>query len=119
MKKFLALVAMVAASFAAYCDTTNVVTNVVYEARVRYDNYYTVDTNGWYETYGGTLITNKVILGVQQLWRSGKLVKVTNAVDVVVGGSTTNTIYNTTTNWFRRPYYWFEPKTNIVTTVTE
>lgn len=110
MKKLLALVAM-ASCIAAFAS----VTNIVYHPKVSYTYKPTVVTNGYTEVYSGNvLITNKVIKSIRQLWEGGKLVKKTNMVDVVVGGSVTSRVYDVTTSYTVVPEYTIVAVTNIV-----
>ena len=109
MKKLLALVAM-ASCIAAFAS----VTNIVYNPKVSYTYKPTVVTNGYTEVYGNVLITNKVIKSIRQLWEGGKLVKKTNMVDVIVGGSVTNRVYDVTTSYTVVPEYTIVAVTNIV-----
>ena len=110
MKKLLALVAMASciAAFAA-------VTNIVYQHKVSYTYKPTVVTNGYIEVYSGdVLITNKAIKSIRQFWEGGKLVKKTNIVDIIVGGSVTSRVYDVTTSYTIVPEYTLVPVTNIV-----
>ena len=92
---------------------TNVVTNVVYETHVKWDTYPV--TNGSYEVYGGTLVTNRVYDTPQYVWQNGGLVLITNYVDVVTAGSTTSTVYNI--EWRMRPEYYPFAVTNVYTNI--
>ena len=110
MKKLIALVTM-ASCIAAFASATN----IVYHPKVSYTYKPTVVTNGYTEVYSGNvLITNKVIKSIRQLWEGGKLVKKTNTVDVVVGGSVTSRVYDVTTSYTIVPEYTLVPVTNIV-----
>lgn len=93
--------------------TTNTVTNIVQEVRVRYDKY--AITNGYTETYSGTLITNTIIDNVMQEWTTNGFVLVTNSHKKVVGGSITNKTYDI--DWRLKPYYFSVPITNITVIV--
>lgn len=90
---------------------TNVVTNVVFETHVRWDTYPV--TNGYTEVYGGTLITNRLYDTPRTIWRNGGLELITNYVDVVVGGTTTNRTYDIL--WNMRPIYYPVAVTNVYT----
>lgn len=110
MKKFIAISAI-----AACLAAIGAVTNIVYQPKVSYTYKPTVVTNGYVEVYSGdVLITNKVIKSVRQLWEGGKLVKKTNMVDVIVGGSVTSRVYDVTTTYKIVPTYTLVPVTNIV-----
>ena len=106
-------VAAIAALLSFGAFSTNVVTNVVYDTRVKWKSYPV--TNGTYEVYGGTLVTNRAIDSVQSIWKSGKLEKSTNYVYTITGGSTTSTVYDV---WWRiRPEYYTVQITNVFTNV--
>lgn len=114
MNKFtMMLVAAIAAMLSFGSVNTNVVTNVVYDTRVKWEAYPV--TNGTYTVYGGTLVTNKTVGSVQSIWKGGKLVKSTNYVYTVTGGSTTSTVYDV--EWRIRPEYYTVPITNVFTNV--
>lgn len=118
MKKIVLILAA-AAALVTVASTTNVVTNVVWNQRVKYVPKANEVTNGYWLVYGGTLVTSKVDIAIQQMWRGGKLVKVTNSVDVITGGSTTNTVWDINTNWTWKTEYDYVPMTNITNVVTE
>ena len=101
--------------YAAASDTylTNVVTNVVFETRVRFDTYPV--TNGYVEVYGGTLTTNRVYDTPRYIWRNGGLALITNYVDKVVSGTSTSRVYNVT--WGMRPEYYPVAVTNVYTNI--
>lgn len=90
---------------------TNVVTNVAYEVRVKWETFSV--TNGYTETYSGTLITNKVYDTPQWIWKDGNLALVTNSFDMIVGGTTTNRVYDIT--YGVRPIYYPVAVTNVYT----
>lgn len=94
-------------------NATNTVTNVVYETHVRWDTYPV--TNGYYEVYGGTLMTNRVYDTPRWIWKNGGLALITNYVDKVVAGSTTSKVYRI--EWHMRPEYYPFAVTNVYTNI--
>ena len=103
-----------ALAFAATADaTTNVVTNVAYETRVKWYTYPV--TNSSYEVYGGTLTTNRVYDTPRWVWKNGGLALITNYVDMVTAGTTTSTVYNI--EWRMRPEYYTVAVTNVHTNI--
>lgn len=93
--------------------TTNVITNVAYETRVKWNTYPV--TNGSYNVYGGTLTTNRVYDTPRWVWKNGGLALITNYVDTVTGGTTTSTVYNI--EWRMRPEYYQFAVTNVYTNI--
>lgn len=93
--------------------TTNVITNVAYETRVKWNTYPV--TNGSYNVYGGTLTTNMVYDTPRWVWKNGGLALITNYVDTVTGGTTTSTVYNI--EWRMRPEYYQFAVTNVYTNI--
>ena len=114
MRIFATILSAFALALASTADmTTNVVTNVAYETRVKWYTYPV--TNSSYEVYGGTLTTNRVYDTPRWAWKNGSLVLITNYVDIVTAGTTTSMVYNI--EWRMRPEYYTVAVTNVHTNI--
>ena len=114
MKKVMFAVSALALAFVSEAATTNVVTNVVLESRVKYIPRSI--TNSYRKTFSGTVQYTNIIDSIMEMWSQTGTVVVTNSHRVAIAGTVTNTVYDI--KWLEKPKHYFVPVTNIFNRIT-